>query len=301
MEPQAAADAAKALSGECRKLANEVLSPIVNQWSNPTELVAALRAFRTLEMRPRVAARREISEILWGDGPAELRRQAATTELYFGGYDASDRALELVREGLEDPEDSHHLEYLQALARRGAGAFPIADCIDPLIDASHPLCLEAMKTLTAIGRCSERAVERLIGCLQSADDMNIRYGAAMALSLPATQSLAVREALARALSDEQRMVREMACRALGRTGSLAAPWVESIAAQLSVGPAVPEALGRIGTPAAIAALHAVRLACGEDAKLARAGKLLYRAETELEVTRQLRRLGEDVSPPDETT
>jgi HEAT repeat protein len=217
----------------------------------------ATRSYLSPRLRPDFFANRTRERVLHAKD-LRLRRLSAATLLACDEGDA-DGVLETLRSALLDPEDSSRDKYLVAAQRGGYWSAPLLPAIMQLLRPDDPLCRIAIETIAAIGLADEashdESVARLIDCLQRAKDWYVRVTAARALGRLAPAGAEVVTALVEALQDSA--VGEAACTALGQmrqAAAAAAAAVPAIEAAPHLGYCVAEALGRIRTPEAIAAL-----------------------------------------------
>lgn len=262
--------------------------------SNADMRVHVLRCYRRCQLLPPVDIRAEIDVLQDDVQPPYLRRQAAATSLFFSLWTDSDRRIAIIREGLQDSEDPHQAEYLEAIKRHGTQASILAPSIEPFLQSDHLLCQLAIKTYGAIGGASHEAIMRIQTCLETSPDKEVRQAAALTLGPIALSNSHALAALSRALEDQDKYVQQQACRMLGRAGRQAAGWIAQIEALARLGPCVPGALANIGTPEAIAALWRVyNVGRGEDGDRARRmdQQLLYEC-----ARAELRNLGEIKAP-----
>lgn len=255
--------------------------------------VKVLQCYRRFAGRPGIEVYSEFELLQDEDHPPHLRRQAAATSLYFSLRSSTDQRLAIIREGLEDSEDPHHGEYLDAIKRHGTQASILAPSIEPFMQPDNALCQLAIETYGAIGGASSGAVERLMRCLATSSDTEVRRAAAEGLGRIALSNPDALTMLSRALEDQDEYVQRTACRMLGRTGNQAAACIPDIEALARLGPCVPEALASIGTPDAVAALRRIYDACQQH----RFKELIYSHGEEWlckAARRELSRLGESI-------
>ena len=211
----------------------------------------ATRSYRAQELGPGIWGIRALAERVVRAEDFRLRRQSAATLLACGEA-TSDDVLETVRQGLLDPEDPSRDGYLVAAQRGGYWSAPLIPAIVNYLRPDDRLCQRAIETIAAIGVATDEAVDRLIDCLQRGKDSQVREAAAEALGRLAPPRPDVVAALVAALNDSE--AGEAACHALGTMRQAAAAAIPAIEAAMHLGYRVAEALARIRTPEAIAAL-----------------------------------------------
>jgi HEAT repeat protein len=211
----------------------------------------ATRSYRAPELRPGKQAIWHLTSQVTRSKDFRLRRQSAATLLTCGQATA-DGVLETLQKALADPEDPCRDQYLMAAQRGGYWSVSLLPGIAQYIRPGDRHCKLAIETVATIGMATDEVVDRLIVCLKTAKDDDVRCAAADALGELAPPKTEVITALIEALDGW--FVGDNACQALGKLRNVAASAVPHIEAAVHLGYRVPEALARIRTPDAIAAL-----------------------------------------------
>lgn len=218
---------------------------------NSDKRLLAAPCFRAEVLRPSVRDILTLEEDVARAKDLRLRRQSAATLLACGEAH-SDGVLETLSKALADPEDPCRDQYLLAAQRGGYWSAPLLPVIAQYLRSDDSHCKLAIKTIVAIGVTTDEIVDRLLVCLKTARDHDVRCAAADALGDLTPQKTEVVTALVEALNVWD--LGQHACQALGNMGDMAASVVPDIEAAVHLGFRVPEALARIRTPEAIAAL-----------------------------------------------
>lgn len=157
--------------------------------------------------------------------------------------------------GLCDWHDPWRREYLEAIRVAGVRAKALMPGILCCTAADPSLQVPALEILGALGEhAPDDAVDRAIECLASSHQ-EVREAAANALGDFGPTKRAAAFALTKALADRSSGICGAACIALGKMKKLAADAVPEIAAAVGrVGDTAVQALGRIGTTEARAAV-----------------------------------------------
>ena len=218
---------------------------------DPEGQLLATRSYRAPELRPGKQAIWDLTSRVTHSKDLRLRRQSAATLLACGSA-TTDGVLETLQKALADPEDPCRDQYLTAAQRGGYWSVPLLPTIAQYVSSDERLAALAIETVAIIGVATDDIVYRLITCLKTAKDARVREAAAEALGQLAPAKTEVVTALVDALNDSE--AGHAACHALGKLEAAAASAVPAIKAAVHLGYRVPEALARIRTPDAIAAL-----------------------------------------------
>lgn len=243
--------AAVALQRAATAVAGAQLTGEITEDIGCEDQLLAIRGYLVEPLRPGWSATRALAYRVAGHRDLRLRRMSAAALLACGEA-ASDGVLDTMRQALADPEDPNRDVYLVAAQRGGYWSAPLLPVIAFYLRPLDPLCATAIESVAAIGIVTDEVVDGLIDCLQRSQDAQVREAAAEALGRLAPPQPRVIDALVSALHDDP--AGRIACEALGKMRGAAANAAKDIEAVAYLGHWVPEALARIGTPEAIAAL-----------------------------------------------
>lgn len=260
------------------------------------QLLAA-RAFRENAVSPLASSLKILYSLVYESNDLRLRRQAAATLLVAvkdGAWDVKHRVIVTLSQALSDPDDPARAQYLAAAQSAGSRAMALAPAILPLVRPDEALCELAIRAIAAIRTNNEVAVRALLNCLRNSVDSGVRSAAAFALGELGEGSPEVVDALVEALGDSE--TGWVASEALGSIGPAANSAVPALHAAAELGHKGPEALARIGTPDAIAALWSIRNGYPHDVVLDHIGRTAAQDRYD-RAGAELRRLGELVVAP----